>query len=143
MHAKQWYTVLPEFKLVIEIYKGDLTYRDLTDLKAAEQNDSLFNGNYHMVMDLTKAEIKLSRPDFDIFISLMLSQNRLLKQKHIALITQTPDQYVQSYLLLEDAKLPVNITIVSTIEAGLNYFGFSNDQIFTILKEYKTISSHQ
>ena len=133
------YKIIPKYNLVVEQYNGEFTLPYLIDLKSKEERDENYNPSFNMIMDLSKVNIKLSKEEFDEFISIMDDQKRLLKMKRVAVITQTPDQYVKTYLILEQTKLPIELTLVSSIEAALVWLNYNDVEIREIIEEHKSI----
>lgn len=137
MREGNFYRVFSKYKLVMEEYNGNFTYKQLIKLKSAEQEDPLFNSSFHMVMDFSNSDIKLNDDDLVQFINHMKRNKRFKSKKRIALITHTPDQYVRTYLLLENADIPAELIIVSSPQAALSWLRYSNAQIATLLKIYR------
>ena len=123
------YKILPEFKLVIGKYSGQVSERDIISLKGEIKKDDAFNWGFNVLDDFTNADFILSEGGPEIILHWL--QDNFSSSRRSALLTKTPDQVVRITLFkqMEKNKLPMNIQIFSTLPSALSWIGVSESNI--------------
>jgi hypothetical protein len=117
------YTILPEFRLILECCKGQASVDDAIFMKKTELSDNLYNPNYNIIVDFQEFEtfldltINESTTNFYYFLKALGINSK------IAILTAEPHQVVISLILKE---LSTNleafkIEVFSTVEAAIKF----------------------
>ena len=109
MSALCRYKILPEFKLVIGKYSGQISENDIISLKGEIKNDKDFNWDFNVLDDYSDTVFNLSEKGSEI-IGHWLREN-YTSSRQSALLTDTPGQVVVITLFkdLDKNELPMNI----------------------------------
>jgi len=121
------YKILPEFQLVIGIYSGQVSEKEIISLKDKIKHDKDFSWDYNVLDDFTEADFNLSENGLEIILQWL--QDDFSSTRRSALLTKTPDQVVTITLFkyLEKNMLPMNIQVFSTLSSALQWIGISEN----------------
>lgn len=138
MSAVYRYKILPEFKLVIGKYSGQISENDIISLKGEIKNDKDFDWDFNVLDDFSDTVFNLSEKGPEIIGRWLRESYSSTRQS--ALLTDTPGQVVVITLFkdLDKNKLPMNIRIFSTLSSTLPWIGISSKNehdIAEILKD--------
>jgi len=132
------YKILPEFKLVIGKYTGNISEKEIISLKDEIKADKNFDWDFNVLDDFSEAVFNLSEKGLEIIRQWL--QESYSSKRQSALLTNTPDQVVVITLFkdLEKNKLPMSIKIFSALSNALPWIGISSkkeQEIAEIIKE--------
>jgi hypothetical protein len=139
------YKIIPELKLIIEVFAGKISIIDAIELKRREIEDKDYNLNYNFIVSINELETDDKfEYDFSRYIDTIKEDNRIRGIRKSAIITKTPNQVVAGTLYEFAAReLPMNFRIVSTIKAALNWINLSNDFESTITENIELLIKTQ
>ena len=118
------YKILPEFKLILENFKGQVTVEDIINLKKIESMDNSYNPKFNIIADIRDSEYISYDSAIESTISLYFNfRSTFFTNSKVAILTATPHQVVISTIL---KKLCTNlesllIEIFSTMEAAIRF----------------------
>lgn len=119
---KNSYKILPNEKIIIETYSGTFSLISFIKLKRKEFFDKDYNSSYDYIVDFSGVYF----PDYqryqDIVYFLELYVDKLQLSK-CALITQNPNQVVESVLFSMEAEkiLPISFKVFSGIKPAFTW----------------------
>jgi hypothetical protein len=128
------YLILPEFRLILECCKGEVSVEDAIGMKKTEISDSLYNQHYDIIVDLQEFETFLDSTINESIANFFNFLKNLDLNCKIAILTREPHQVVISMILkeLSNNYRKFKIEVFSTPEAAIRYLGFpikDSDQI--------------
>jgi hypothetical protein len=134
MHKIVSYKIIPESKIIIEVFGGKISIIDAIELKKKEVQDKEYNPNFNFIVSINELEFDTNfKFDFSKYIDIIKEDNKIKGIRKSAIITKTPQQVVASTLYeLAASELPMNFKIVTTIEAALDWVNLSIDHKPTI-----------
>lgn len=117
------YKILPELKLIIEVFSGFLGIPDAIELKEREANDPLFSPNYNFIVVANLVRTSFDTDvDFSHYIESLTRNKTMVAPRKSAILTHTPEQVVYSTLYKHAIQvLPINFKIVSTLNVALQW----------------------
>lgn len=117
-----YYKIIPEKKLVIEYFHGALTWEDLINNKEILAREINYNPLFNIIDDVRDAFIVFEEEGLSKFINLINENNKLYGKRKTAILTDTPNQLVNSELLnLRRKEVPFNLKTVSTLHEALKW----------------------
>ncbi len=129
------YKIIPDLKLTIEYFKGQVYLDDIIDFKNIEIKDKKYNPNYNSVGDFRDAELLLDENQIKEFINYVKRYNKNMGVRKSALLTNTPSQVVITTLYqLNSEGLPMSFKIFSTLESAMEWMGISPNDYHKIEK---------
>jgi hypothetical protein len=128
------YTILPELKLVLEYYRGDLTTIDVQNLKKKELLDSLYNVKYNIICDFRELESHILPTSEESIRKLLDFFKSLGLRSKVAILTTQPNQVVITELMKRLSMEPMGIHFepFSTLVSTLDFVDCSMDSLNTI-----------
>lgn len=124
------YKHIPQLKLVIEVYCGNIKYSDLVTLKENELKDKQFDPNYNLLMVVKDANFWLSACEIKLLKNYIKTENKYLCYRKIAILTNTPNQVVAAILIKNVSRVfSMDIEVFSTYIAALNWINVSCNYI--------------
>jgi len=119
------YKILPKLRCVVEYYWGELSLRDLLAYQKKVAEDTDYNPSFNIISDFRESTIKGREQDVVKFID-YITTHRPLAKRQSAVLTHTPNQFVIGQLYtMHLGDLPMNVTVISTVEAALTWVGLS------------------
>ena len=131
------YKIIPTLKLILEYYSGDLNWYDIQELKKKEYADTGYNNQYDLLGDIRDSVVHFnSNNEFVEFVQYVKDAKVALSKKRIAILTDSPNNVVNSTLIIEFSKeLPMSFKIFSTIESLVEWIGMDKNYVI-LLDEY-------
>lgn len=114
--------ILPKNKLIIEFLEGDISLKDLKELKNTLVEKKDYDASFNFIVDFRKANLLISTEDIDSYIYFIENHKKVLAKRESAILTSTPQHVVLTTLYKIKAKhLPVEWEIFSTVEKSLSW----------------------
>ncbi len=118
------YQIYPDKKLIVEYYYGSVRLNDLILYQNNVSFDKNYNPSFNVINDYRDAKLVLNESDIVNYINFIKTSPKLNGSRRVAQITNSPDQVVTATLFnLLKKDLPVNVHVVSTLEAAINWVG--------------------
>jgi hypothetical protein len=116
------YFILEEFKLVIEVFSGQIFLQDLIDLKQRQLHDSRFNPDYNSITDLCEAKMNLPINDVKTYIEHYSKMNRLHGSRKCAILTSSPKAAAIAMVYRNyTADFPMSYEVFTTIKGTMRW----------------------
>lgn len=126
MNSFSNFIIIPEKKLIIEYFSGKIELNDILDLKYRESLEKEYDPNYNIIDDSRDAEFLIREKEIEFYVNHLRSHKTFVGSRYASYLTETPNQVVIATLFdLLKKELPINIRIVSTLQAALNWVGVS------------------
>lgn len=115
------YRILPEHRLNVSHYAGNISEKEIIALKETIKQDKEFNLAYNTLDDFTEADFHVSKESYICVFEWL--REHYSWQRNSAVLTNTPDQVVNISLFNYTQKhsLPMRINIFSTLDGALNW----------------------
>lgn len=127
------YRIIPEKKLIVERYSGEIGVRDLLKFQSLLGRDDDYSADYNELYDLRDAEFIFNWSEISIIVHFLQNNVRLLGQRRIVHLTNSPSHVANSLLFQSAAEsLPMEIKTVSTLETAISYLHTQKSDIFFI-----------
>ena len=130
------YKIISEEKLIIESFCGKITLEELKFHKEKLLIDEAYDSKFRILADLVRASFVFSKQYLDDYVKFIISTDKIIDFRQVAVLTNTPEQVsVTTMYDLRKNNLPMNLKIVSTTEAAVEWLGlpFSNIEKFESL----------
>ena len=136
------YKILQNQKLILEYVCGEITWREVIELKKRLTQDINYDPTFHIIDDIRDLKINYtSEKEIQEFIEFANSQPAFLGARKSAVLTKTPNQVANSEILIYLNKdLPINFRTFSALSAATKWIGLgaTDMQIIELyLKELK------
>jgi len=130
MIDKVKYRVLPDIKIIIEYFNGEITLNDIIENDKNIVIDKHYNLNYNSIIDFRDAQLMLSQDDIINYINFVNKNSEIVGKRKVAFLTSTPDHValLTIYDMLGES-LPMAYNIFSTMKASLKWVGVSISHI--------------
>jgi hypothetical protein len=138
------YTILPEFRLILECCKGQASVDDAINMKKTELSDNLYNPNYNIIVDFQEFETSLDSTINESTINFFNFLNELDINSKIAILTAEPHQVVISVILkgLNTNFGTFKIEVFSTADAAIRFLGFPLENVDLIKNKIKELNKN-
>ncbi len=144
MDTRLQYQILPEKKLILEYYSGNIYKNTIMYFKQEISKHVAYNMHYNIIHDFRDAELVANIEDVRSFIDYIKQNERTYAQKKIAFITDNPNQVTITYLFNTLKKETYLIAeTFSTIEGAIVWVGLRStelDYIHSVLSELKELA---
>ncbi len=115
------YLIISNLNLIIQFHQNDLTFEGIKKLKQTIINDSKYNPEYNVIIDLRLADVKMTPNELQRYgnwVQDILNDTK----KNMALLTSNPNQVTSATLYrLNDNFTNLNYEVFSTMEAALRH----------------------
>ena len=122
------FKIIPEKKLIIEYFSGEITIEDIVKLKLIEIEHQDYNNEFNLFSDFRDGDFNIDNESIPTLLN-NLELNNLVAGKHnTSLLTKSPNQVVASTLLTHNyasKNAPIDIKIFSTVPPCLSWIGLS------------------
>ncbi|OQA97530.1 MAG: hypothetical protein BWY22_01278 [Bacteroidetes bacterium ADurb.Bin217] len=144
MDTRLQYQILPEKKLILEYYSGNIYKNTIMYFKQEISKHVAYNMHYNIIHDFRDAELVANIEDVRSFIDYIKQNERTYAQKKIAFITDKPNQVTITYLFNALKKETYLIAeTFSTLEGAIVWVGLRStelDYIHSVLSELKELA---
>jgi hypothetical protein len=130
MNESTSYIILPDLKLILELYTDQSSITSALELKKNEIKDKNYDSNFNFIISFTDLNASPSLADHEIqrYIDAIKSDKQILGNRKSAILTDKPNQVViGTFYELAAKELPMNFKIFSSLEAALNWIGLSGE----------------
>lgn len=137
------YKILPEIRLIIDCWFGELTFEKILASKLEEAEDAHWSPDFDNISDIRNAVFSLSNDHAKQIIEYARSNPRWSHKRKTAYLTKNPNQVVfQTMLgLNKPIDMPNELGLFSTLDTALYWLGINRSEleriqeILTRLKE--------
>ncbi|GEM_PF-3054438 len=114
------YKIIPEEALMIKVIEGQMTIQEMIDESEEFFNDPLFDKSYYGVMDLRRAQSKVSKLEFFKY-SRYLDATGNLDQAKWAVITNSPILVALSQVFQRVSRSGARIGVYNTVKKASEF----------------------
>lgn len=115
------FIILPEHKLIIEYFNGNITIQDIIDSKNKKNKLENFNPSFDHIIDLRNAEFDFSHEEIKKIAEFQNANREYIAKRKSAFITSKPEHVSMAMLFSISIKhLPIEFEIFTTVGAALN-----------------------
>jgi hypothetical protein len=145
MNSKNSYKILPDLKLILELFSTETSINDALELKKNEINNKDYNSSFNFIVVLhgSNSPVRLeAENEIKIFIDSIKTNQEILGNRRSAILTHTPNQMVLGTFYESAAKdLPMNFEIFSTIQSAIHWIGLSSKDEPVIAKHIELLKN--
>jgi hypothetical protein len=123
------YSILPEYKLILECCKGNATVEEAISMKKDELADNFYNSKYNVIVDFrdfTSFVDASSVESVSVFFDFLTKINA---KNRVAFLTYSPNQVVISKILKDLCHDALTIEIFSIVENAIAFLGYLGDEL--------------
>lgn len=144
MAAYAYYRIIPELRLVIEYFGGELTIEDVVNTKMKELEDN-YDPNYNFIVDFRNAKNIFSEQELKGYIDFVSRNKEFIGDRKSAIISNSSLSLVTTsiYAMYGRKSLPMQIRIVQDLAEAMEWCEVDKDNfelLNNILTEYKSNS---
>lgn len=143
MNASASFKILPDLKLIIELFSDRTTINDAIELKKSEIIDINYNSGYNFIVlfiNINLPVTKVAETEIRKYVDSIKSNKQIIGTRKSAIITEKPNQVVLGTIYEMIAKeLPMNYKIFSTLKAALNWIGLPSEYESVISKNIEDL----
>jgi hypothetical protein len=136
------YTILPEFRLILECCKGAAMVKDAIAMKADELADPMYNPDYNIIVDFREFETSLDATTKNSAYNFFnfLTQSKI--KGKVAFQTSAPHQVVIGLFLKElgSATGALTIEAFSTPESAFRFVGIAMENHDAVRREITALN---
>jgi hypothetical protein len=138
------YRILPEYRLVVSHYAGDISESEIISLKETIKQDKDFHMEYNTLDDFSDVAFHITQESYGRVFKWL--RDHYSWKRNSAVLTSTPDQVVNIILFnfTQKFELPMKIKVFSTLQAALHWVNISPGDapaIKSVLEELKKVIS--
>jgi hypothetical protein len=125
-HKAGSYVIMPQKKLVLEYYRGQISMSDLIHFKEVISEEPHHNFYFNTLIDFRDAKLVIGKNELETILKFFRKKFKSEGSRNVAYLTSTPNEVVLtklfSLLAYDYADLNFNLQTFSTIEAASNWF---------------------
>lgn len=124
------FMILPNFNLIVEYFRGYVTWEDLIELKKKEITSLDFDKDFNVISDIRNVKFHMSiEQGNEKYIEFLLKDVRARGTRKSAIITINPIQLVNSEMLrMGSENIKINLKTVSTLSAALEWVNIGQNK---------------
>jgi hypothetical protein len=127
------YKVIPECKLIVEYFEGQIGLNELIDFQLRQMEDKSCNPGYNDLTDLRNSEFIVQKNDVKKYADFVKQTEIKQGNRKVAIITENPGQTAITMLYSSYTKqLPLNNKVFSTLEAALKWIGIPGNDFLKV-----------
>jgi len=127
------YHIIPECRLIIEYYSGNILMEDIINLKKRLSLEKTYDPNINILHDFRDSNLLIEKYEIFEYIEFVKKHLKTLGKRQSAFLTDKPNEVVLTILFGEyNTDLPINSKIFSTIEHAIKWLGLQTLSIETI-----------
>ncbi|WP_461632802.1 hypothetical protein [Labilibaculum euxinus] len=139
--GNSYYNYVEEHKLLIECFCGETEIEDVFELKNKIEVNLSQVPKFSILVDIQENTDKPYHKMNDAFIEFYSKSELTLKIDSIAIVTNTPNQVVNTILFIDDLKevFDIPIRVFSSLKPAINWLhsDVSIDKIKSMLEDFK------
>jgi hypothetical protein len=141
MEGNVSYKIIPELKLILEIFGGKVVLDEFIKLKKKETEDSNYSPDFNFIISLRDLKSDTETLEgIKGYVDFVRENKRIPGNRKTVILTDTPNQVVVATLYESEVReLPMNLKIVSTLKAALQWVGLSAEFEKIIDKYLKSV----
>lgn len=124
------FKILPELRLIVEVYQGTLTVEDFIRVKLSEAKNPCYSPEFNVIADMRASIIKPLKKEVGRYAESIQSQPELYGSRRSAILTDTPDHVVAATLYeFINAQTPLRLKAFSLLTACLDWIEVPYDKM--------------
>jgi hypothetical protein len=128
------YKIIPELKVAVEYYEGQISLNDIIEFELSEMENSEYRPTLNFVADFRNAELIAAESDVKKFVDFLKKTEGIIDQRKVALVTDTPNQVVLTTLYaLYTSDMPVKNKVFSTLDAAMKWLEIKEENYDLII----------
>ncbi|NOR28961.1 MAG: hypothetical protein GQ540_10595 [Lutibacter sp.] len=131
------YKIIPEKKLVLEYFCGNLVWDDLINNKKKLALEKNYNPTFNIIDDVRDAFVVYKEENIVEFVELLRNNSELYGIRKTAILTDTPNQLINSITLDTVKNTPFKLKTVSTLLTATKWVNASPSD-FKLVKDSLT-----
>jgi hypothetical protein len=136
------YKVLPEFKLIVEYFEGQINLQDLINFQMNQLNDAACKLDFNDLTDVRNAQFVVLKNDLKKYVEFVRNNESKHHNRKIAIIADKPNQTAITMLYSAyTERLPLNNKVFSTVEAAVEWMGLGVNDLPAINDAIETIKN--
>jgi hypothetical protein len=129
-----YYKIFQDLNLVVELHIGILDIPNYIAFKEKLEKNPEFKPNMNFLLDYKSVDFETSTSDLNKFADYIKSKSKILGNRKIAVITNTPNQVVSTTIyksIIEGSNHPYEI--FSTNENALNWLNINKNSFEKVI----------
>jgi hypothetical protein len=136
------YKVLPELKIIVEYFEGQIYLKDLIEFQLNQLNDKTCKIEYSDITDLRNAEFIVKKDDLKHYVDFIKENEEKQGNRRIAIIADTPFQTALTMLYSSYTEsLMLNNKVFSTEEAAFKWLEIPENKFKLIRTAFEQLSA--
>ena len=124
------YLILPDEKLILEYYSGELKLSNILNIKTNICEDELYDPTYAIIENFREARLLFNRDDVQAYINFIKYHKLMYGERKTAFLTITPKETALATLLdVYKGDLPIEPIAFSTKNSIFKFLSIKDDKI--------------
>ena len=120
MTRKSLFQILPDYRLIIEYYSGEINLDDILNTKIMMTNDAKYDHKFSVIHDFRDARINIHESEIKRVEGFLSENTSIIDKRKGACITNNPhDVAITMLMSFVLNNFPVKVEIFSTIGSAL------------------------
>lgn len=116
------YSILEDFKLIIQFYQNDITLSGMKKMKQSLLQDKCYNSDFRILTDLRLSNISTTIEEVEEYGKWIGEKLKSVRFNSNVILTSTPQQVSKAILFNLNKNLKdINYTIFSSLEGSLKH----------------------
>lgn len=139
---KHDFEILKDQNVMIRYFRGEISLQDLFAFAEIIALHPDYDPKMRVINNLIDAEFIFSQQDIVSFVEFVKNHKKIYGSRRIVFLTDTPNQVVFTTMVkMFKEETLIDIGIVSTLEASINFLGLEEDDLPTIEKCIERLKS--
>lgn len=127
------YKVLPDLKIIVEYFEGQINLQDLINFQLNQLKDESCRLDYNDITDVRNAQFVVLKDDLKKYVEFVRNSDAKQHNRKVAIIADNPGQTAITMLYSAYTEnLALNNKVFSTIEAAIKWMGMPVDRLSSI-----------
>jgi len=124
------FLIFAEFRLIVELYTGNIKFDDIINLKIRSSREEMYDPGFSVIMDFRAATMVGGSNEVQEYLKKIKSVYSIVGERYVAALASKPNEVVLLTLFeLFNRELPINSKVFSTHLAGLNWLSTVNPSL--------------
>ncbi len=120
METSKSYKILPELKIVLDVFSGVTRLREMIEKFTAITSDPSYDPTFHYIGDLRETYVDISPAELKSYVEFLSNTVIAFGEQRAAILVSNPRDTALSYLLMNHTeRLPFNISVYSGIKDAM------------------------